>query len=188
MSRSGKYNEPEFHSVLLVEDDERFSGRLARAFADRGWNVHVAGNPTAAISLANEELIELAVIDLRLGSESGIEAVQALHAADAETVILMLTGYGSIATAVGAIRAGASDYLAKPADVDQLIAAYERLKAGISRDMPPPTAPSLDQVEWDHIHRVLQDCKGNVSHAARILGVHRRSLQRKLAKRPLPNG
>jgi len=137
---------------------------------------------------ANEELLDLAVIDLRLGGASGIEAVQALRKADAELVILMLTGYGSIATAVGALKAGASDYLTKPADVDQLLAAYERVKAGMPLTIPRSTVPSLDQVEWDHIHRVLQDCGGNISHAARILGVHRRSLQRKLAKRPLPNG
>jgi len=180
-------NVPDRPTVLLAEDDQRLSERLARAFENRGWRALVASNPGSAISLANDELLDLAVIDLRLGSASGIEAVQAIRAGDAETVILMLTGYGSIATAVGAMRAGASDYLTKLADADQLLAAYERVKSGMPADVPPATVPSLDQVEWDHIHRVLQDCGGNISHAARILGVHRRSLQRKLAKRPLPN-
>ena len=173
-------------AVLLVEDDARFRQRLAMAFEDRGWQTFVATNPAEAITIVSEQLVDLAVVDLRLGGESGIDAVCAVRKADLETVILVLTGYGSITTAVAAVRAGAADFLTKPADADQLLAAYERVKAGVVGPAPQATVASLDQVEWDHIHRVLQDCGGNISHAARMLGVHRRSLQRKLAKRPLP--
>jgi two-component system response regulator RegA len=174
-------------TVLLVEDDVRLSTRLARAFTDRGWTAMTASEPATALSQARDHLVDLAIVDLRLGKESGIEAVRAIAEADAETVILLLTGYGSIATAVAALKAGAADYLTKPADADQLLAAYERAKAGTHAQEIPTAVPSLDQVEWEHIQRVLTECEGNISHAAKLLGVHRRSLQRKLAKRPLPN-
>jgi two-component system response regulator RegA len=174
-------------TVLILDDDARFGARLARAFEDRGWRAWTAAQPTDAIALAEDQLLDLAVIDLRLGASSGIDAVRALRTLDAETVILLLTGYGSIATAVSALRAGASDYLTKPADADQLVAAFERQRAGVEDMAAPSTIPSLDQVEWEHIQRVLADCQGNISRAAKLLGVHRRSLQRKLAKRPMPN-
>jgi two-component system response regulator RegA len=174
-------------TVLIVEDDERFRERLARAFEDRGWQTFIAADPETASKVAVEQLADLAVVDLRLGTESGIEAVRVIHEADSETVILLLTGYGSIATAVAVMRAGAADYLTKPADVDQLLAAYERVKAGATGPAPQVAVASLDQVEWEHIQRVMADCDGNISRAARLLGVHRRSLQRKLGKRPLPN-
>lgn len=174
-------------TVLLVEDDMNLRQRLARAFADRGWQAFTAVDPAAAMAVVEDQLLDLAVVDLRLGAASGIEAVGSIRAADAETVILVLTGYGSIATAVAAMRAGASDYLTKPADTDQLVAAFDRVRAGAVPPAPPTAVPSLDQVEWEHIQRVVADCEGNISRAAKLLGVHRRSLQRKLAKRPLPN-
>ena len=106
--------------------------------------------------------------------------------ADGEPVTLVLTGYGSGAPAVAALRAGASDYLAKPADADQLLGAYERARRGVGQEAPPVAVPSLSRVEWEHIQRVLSDCDGNVTRAAALLGLHRRTLQRKLAKRPSP--
>jgi two-component system response regulator RegA len=187
MKSTSRDGDPEAPTVLIVEDDERFRERLARAFKDRGWDAFAVENPVEAAKAAGDQLADLAIVDLRLGAESGIEAVRAIHDADSETVILLLTGYGSIATAVAAMRAGAADYLTKPADADQLLAAYERVKAGVAGLASHTGVASLDQVEWEHIQRVLSDCDGNISRAARLLGVHRRSLQRKLAKRPLPN-
>jgi two-component system response regulator RegA len=120
------------------------------------------------------------VIDLRLPGESGLAIVRDLKALDPSTVIVVLTGYGSIATAVESIKLGATGYLTKPADADQILAALDGTTAAANQ-FP---APSLARVEWEHIHRVLADCDGNVSQAARMLGIHRRSLQRKLSKNP----
>ncbi|MDH5491913.1 MAG: response regulator, partial [Myxococcales bacterium] len=133
-----------------------------------------------------QESPEHALVDLRMPGRSGLELVQELHALDPTTKIVVLTGYGSIATAIEAVRLGATHYLTKPADVDEILAAFER------RDLPPgelpevpAEAPSLARVEWEHINRVLTECGGNVSQAARRLGIHRRSLQRKLSKYPV---
>jgi two-component system response regulator RegA len=170
-------------SLLLVDDDAIFRERLARAFRDRGWEVRTAGDHDEAMGLAHAESPEHAVVDLRMPGKSGLELVRDLHALDPATRIVVLTGYGSIATAVDAIKLGAAHYLAKPADADDILAAFERA------DAPPlePTAtdyaaPSLARAEWEHINRVLSDCGGNISEAARRLGLHRRSLQRKLAR------
>jgi len=167
-------------SVLLVEDDERFRDRLARALGARGCEVRAAATAAEALALAAHDSPELAVVDLKLGVDSGLDVVRSLHAIDPTTRIIVLTGYGSIATALESVRLGAVNYLTKPADADQVLAAFE------ARDVaPPPVAvPSLARVEWEHIQRVLADCDGNVSQAARLLGIHRRSLQRKLAKFP----
>jgi two-component system response regulator RegA len=121
-------------------------------------------------------------VDLRLGASDGIELVRALRALDAEMEIVVLTGYGSIVTAVDAVHAGATDYLAKPADAEQILVALR----GEGADAGPGEVPSLARVEWEHMQRVLADCDGNISEAARRLGLHRRSLQRKLSKYP-PN-
>jgi two-component system response regulator RegA len=173
-------------AVLVVDDDETFRGRLARAFRDRGHDAHTAKDHGEALSLARELSPDLAVVDLRMPGKSGLDVVRDLRAHDATTLIIVLTGYGSIATAIEAVRLGAIDYLTKPADVDQVLAAFER--GGRPRedvDQPPPgVAPSLARVEWEHIQRVLADCEGNITKAARILGIHRRSLQRKLAHYP----
>lgn len=170
-------------SLLLVDDDAVFRTRLARAFRDRGWDVRAASGYDEAMALAREESPEHAIVDLKMPGRSGLEVVRDLKANDAATKIVVLTGYGSIATAVEAVRLGAIGYVQKPADVDDLLAAFARA------ELPPlaPTpvdydAPSLARAEWEHIHRVLGDAGGNVSEAARRLGVHRRSLQRKLQK------
>lgn len=170
-------------SVLLVDDDATFRERLARALRDRGLEVRTAGDFDEAVARAREESPEIAVVDLRMPGRSGLELVSELHAIDAGTVILVLTGYGSIATAVDAVRRGASNYLPKPVDADELLAAVHRL-GGETSPVPEPVAPSLARAEWEHIQRVLADADGNVSEAARRLGVHRRSLQRKLQKLP----
>jgi two-component system response regulator RegA len=172
-------------SLLIVEDDAVLRVRLARAFRERGYEVREAPDGDAAIELAQADPPEHAVVDLRMPGRSGLEVVQALKEADPSTVIVVLTGYGSIATALEAVRLGATHYLTKPANADEIIAAFAR-----GRSLPVPATdeaspPSLARVEWEHINRVLADCGGNVSQAARLLGIHRRSLQRKLSKYPL---
>jgi two-component system response regulator RegA len=127
---------------------------------------------------------ELAVVDLRMPDGSGLDVVRGLKEMDAATKVVVLTGYGSIATALEAVRLGATHYLTKPADVDEILRAFDRDEAARSSSLGVEQAPSLARAEWEHIQRVLTDCEGNVSQAARVLGVHRRSLQRKLSKRP----
>jgi two-component system response regulator RegA len=172
-------------SVMIVDDDEVFRRRLARAFADRGYEVRTASSYDDAIAQAKDDSPQFAVVDLKMPRRSGLELVRDLKAIDPHTNIVVLTGYGSIATALDAIRLGATHYLPKPADVDDLIAAF-------ARDETPPLssndtgfpAPSLARAEWEHINRVLSDCGNNISEAARRLGMHRRSLQLKLRKHP----
>ncbi|HUH01436.1 MAG TPA: response regulator [Kofleriaceae bacterium] len=173
-------------SILLVDDDEVFRKRLARAFEERNYDVRAAGTFTEAVALAREESPEFAVVDMRMPGPSGLELVRELKKIDLATKIVVLTGYGSIATAVDAIRLGATHYLSKPADADDIVSAFAR---GDAPPLDPPDpdyqeAPSLARAEWEHINRVLSDCGGNISEAARRLGIHRRSLQRKLQKYP----
>ena len=172
-------------SILIVDDDEVFRTRLARAFRDRGYDVQAASHHAEALACAREDSPEMAVVDLRMPGPSGLELVRDLKALDPGTRILVLTGYGSIATAIEAVRIGATYYLAKPADVDDILAAFARGEAP-PLDPPPSdyAAPSLARAEWEHISRVLSDCGGSISEAARRLGLHRRSLQRKLQKYP----
>ena len=168
-------------TLLLVDDDEALRERLARALRARGYEVVTAGSGAEGIARAEEESPELAVLDLRMPDLSGMEVLRALRARDPSTRILILTGYGSIATAVEATRLGAIGYLPKPVDADEIVAAFEG--QGVE-GAPPAGTPSLARAEWEHIQRVLADCGGNVSEAARRLGIHRRSLQRKLQKYP----
>ncbi len=177
-------------SILIVDDDEVYRNRLARAFVDRGYDTKTAGDFDAAVVAATADSPELAVVDLKMPGKSGLELVKALREIDPSTKIVMLTGYGSIATAIDAVRLGATYYLSKPADADDIIGAFAR---GEAPPLEPPTpdstdykAPSLARAEWEHINRVLSDAGGNISEAARRLGIHRRSLQRKLQKYP-PN-
>ena len=137
---------------------------------------------------ARESGPDLAIVDLRMPGESGLDVIKSLRELDATITIIVLTGYGSIATALEAVRCGADYYLSKPVDVDQILHTYEAVRLSTLGDTPPPaTAPSLARVEWEHIQRVLTDCSGNVSQAAKLLGLHRRSLQRKLSKYPPRN-
>jgi two-component system response regulator RegA len=154
-----------------------------RAFRDRGFEVAGAGSFDEALAMAQSDTPELALVDLRLPGRSGLDLVKALKELDAGTSIVVLTGYGSISTAVDSVKLGATSYLTKPVDADQILAAFERTEP---TDRSAPTAQSLARVEWEHIQRVLADCDGNLSRAARVLGIHRRSLQRKLSKNPVP--
>jgi two-component system, response regulator RegA len=168
-------------TLLVVEDDDFLRDRLVRAFAERGFLVQGAASVSEARRLS-EEAPEYAVVDLRIGEESGLDVLRTLLAKDPATRVVVLTGYGSIATAVEAMRLGAVHYLTKPADADQILAA---LKRGASDPVPPANEPlSLARAEWEHINHVLLSVSGNISEAARRLGLHRRSLQRKLAKYP----
>jgi two-component system response regulator RegA len=171
--------------LLIVEDDDVLRARLTRAFRERGFEVREARDAAEAARLAGGEAPTHALVDLRLRDASGLEVVRALMAADGALAVVVLTGYGSIATALEAVRLGARHYLTKPADVDEILAAFDRDPAGSPPDEPTPV-PTLARVEWEHINRVLADCGGNVSEAARVLGIHRRSLQRKLARFPSP--
>ncbi|MDP9055322.1 MAG: response regulator [Acidobacteriota bacterium] len=172
--------------ALVVDDDDIFRNRLCRAFAARGWEAIGASDGATALELSSQSSPDLAVVDLRLAGMSGLEIVQSLRALDETTCIIMLTGYGSIATALTATRLGASHYLSKPADADQILNAYYQISEGSDAEpeLPDSPVPSLARVEWEHIQRVLTDCDGNVSQAAKLLGLHRRSLQRKLSKYP----
>jgi len=170
-------------SVLVVDDDDVFRTRLGKAFHDRGFDVRTAHSAAEAVRLAQQDSPEFAVVDLRMPGASGLDVVRELHVIDPASVIVMLTGYGSIATAVEALRAGAVHYLSKPVDIDQILAAFEGKTATPAASSLE--VPSLARVEWEHIQRVLSDCDGNISQAARLLGLHRRSLQRKLSKDPV---
>jgi len=171
--------------LLLVEDDALLRDRLARAFATRGFDVRTAADVGDAETAAAADPPELVVLDLRMPGGSGLDLIPKLLALDPATKIVVLTGYGSVATAIEAVRRGAVHYLTKPADADEILAAFSRDPRSPAGVVPEPFQPmSLDRVEWEHINRVLVDCDNNISEAARVLGIHRRSLQRKLTKFP----
>jgi two-component system, response regulator RegA len=172
----------EARTLLVVEDDELLRERLLRAFRDRGFLAQGAASLSEARQ-KSEDAPEYAVVDLRVGDDSGLDVLRTLLAKDPATRVVILTGYGSIATAVEAMRQGAVHYLTKPADADQIVAALQRGTA--SDDAKAAGEPlSLARAEWEHINHVLVSVSGNISEAARRLGLHRRSLQRKLAKYP----
>jgi two-component system, response regulator RegA len=167
-------------SLLIVDDDEPFLARLARAMERRGFEVKTAASVAEGIATAKSAPPAFAVIDLRLADGSGLDVVTALRTGRPDTRIVMLTGYGNIATAVAAVKAGALDYLAKPADADQVEAAL--LARELSLPPPPQNPMSADRVRWEHIQRVFEQCDRNVSETARRLNMHRRTLQRILSK------
>lgn len=171
-------------SILVVDDDAPLRERLARAFAERGLEVLQASDHAAALAIARERPIDRAVVDLRMPGPGGLVVVQELRALQPAIQVVVVTGYGSIATAVEAMRLGARDYLTKPAHADQILATFEADHDAAPSE-PDYEVPSLARVEREHIERVLQECNGNVSRAARVLGMHRRTLQYKLAKFPV---
>jgi two-component system, response regulator RegA len=170
-------------SFLLVDDDASFRTRLVKALETRGLKAYPAANGAEALELAAVTKPEAAIVDMRMpGGMSGLDVVKALAERYPDMEIVVLTGYGSIATAVEAVRLGAINYLQKPLDTEQILAAFDIENAPELH--PNEDTPSLARVEWEHIQRVLTDCEGNISLAARRLGLHRRSLQRKLGKLP----
>jgi len=168
-------------SLLLVDDDTAFLTRLERAMARRGFTVRTADSVAAGLAAVNEQPPAFAVVDLRLEDGNGLEVVSALHQKRPDARAVVLTGYGNIATAVTAVKLGAMDYLSKPADADDVINAL--LATGEDKPEPPENPMSADRVRWEHIQRVYELCDRNVSETARRLNMHRRTLQRILAKR-----
>ncbi|MDR3517560.1 MAG: ActR/PrrA/RegA family redox response regulator transcription factor [Azospirillaceae bacterium] len=167
-------------SLLIVDDDAPFRSRLARAMEKREFDVVAVDSVALGIEVAQESAPAFAVIDLRLGDGSGLDVVAALRDARPEARIVVLTGYGNIATAVAAVKAGAVDYLPKPADADAVESAL--LADGRTLPPPPENPMSADRVRWEHIQRVFEQCERNVSETARRLKMHRRTLQRILNK------
>ena len=168
-------------SLLVLDDDAAFRTRLTRALQGRGFDVVSVGSVQEAIDAARQAPPAFAVLDLRLEDGSGLQVVEELHRRRPDAKVVMLTGYGNIATAVAAVKAGALDYLSKPADADDVVKA---LLADPSHKPTPPDNPmSADRVRWEHIQRVYELCGHNVSETARRLNMHRRTLQRILAKR-----
>jgi len=167
-------------TLLLVDDDGPFRQRLAQAMERRGYDVAQADSVAAGIAAAKARPPLFAVVDLRLGDGSGLDVVTALREARPETRIVVLTGYGNIATAVAAVKQGALDYLPKPADADAVDSALQQQGDALP---PPPEQPmTADRVRWEHIQRVFEQCDRNVSETARRLRMHRRTLQRILQK------
>ncbi len=177
-------SEPTEHpSLLIVDDDTTFCDVLAKAMSKRGFNVTCAHTIDEALVNAESFTPEFAIVDLKLSNDSGLMLVEKLKTIDPGTRIVMLTGYASIATAVEAIKLGATHYLAKPVDADEIMKAFERTTG--DSDVEISTNPlSVGRLEWEYIHRILTENDNNISVTARILNMHRRTLQRKLAKKP----
>lgn len=171
--------------IMLVDDSYILRDRLAEAFVERGFEVVTAGTADEAVELFRRQPTDLAVVDLRMPGRSGLTIITQLKEISADVKVLILSGFGSIATAIEAVKMGAVNFLPKPADADDILLAFSRSSdecdfVDTAESIPVPT---LAQAEWEHIHRVLADCDNNISEAARRLGIHRRSLQRKLRKR-----
>lgn len=170
-------------TLLLADDDVTFCQVLAQALQKRGFDVSVAHDVGGAITLARHDPPEYAVVDLKMSGDSGLVLVKALQELEADTRIVVLTGYASIATAVEAIKLGATHYLSKPADADEVIAAFYKGEGDASTPLSAQPL-SVERMEWEHIQRVLNEHQGNISATARALKMHRRTLQRKLGKNP----
>lgn len=168
-------------TFLLIDDDETFTRVLARSLSKRGYQVHTASCAKEALALAASQPFSKALIDLKMEGETGLQLIPALKQQQPELAIVMLTGYSSIATTVEAIKLGAMNYLCKPANIDEILYAF----SDDSSPRIPDSPPSVDRLEWEHIHKVLNENEGNISATARALGMHRRTLQRKLQKKPV---
>ncbi len=178
-------NKPIKPTLLLVDDDKIFGDVLSVALAKRDFSVEVARTTDEAIDSISVNIPDYAIIDLRIGERSGLTLVEHLHKQTNETRTVVLTGYGSIATAVEAIKKGAQQYLTKPAAVDDIIAALTGDKRRSEKTLDSTRRPSVKRLEWEHIQSVLNEHNGNISATARALGMHRRTLQRKLQKYPV---
>jgi len=169
--------------LLIVEDDETFSSTLTTALEKKGFTVFSSNSIDSAIHTANQCKPEYALIDLRLGNDSGLQIIPILKKLNCKIKIVVLTGYASIATAVEAIKLGAIQYLTKPASSDEIYQAFFKPE-GNTKQKLEPNPMSVKRLEWEHIQKILNENKGNLSATARALGMHRRTLQRKLNKRP----
>lgn len=169
---------------LLVDDDDAFSRVLARALDRRGFSCRLANDPEQALALLQQCCFRRAVVDLKIESHSGLALIASLKQQQADIEIVMLTGYSSVATAVEAVKLGAVNYLCKPATTDEILTAFTT-PDGNPEVTIPEHRPSIDRLEWEHIQKVLNEQGGNVSATARVLGMHRRTLQRKLQKKPV---
>jgi two-component system response regulator RegA len=172
---------PDDRTLMVVDDDAPLRNRLARALQSRGFEVVTAESVAEGLQIARTSPPAFAVVDMRLGDGSGLQVVEELHVRRPDMRVVMLTGYGNIATAVAAVKAGAVDYLSKPADADDVMKAL--LATEDTLPEPPDNPMSADRVRWEHIQRVYELCNHNVSETARRLNMHRRTLQRILAKR-----
>ncbi|MFK7878871.1 ActR/PrrA/RegA family redox response regulator transcription factor [Roseobacter sp.] len=181
MLDASELNLEEDTSLLLVDDDEPFLRRLAKAMEKRGFAVETAGSVAAGKAIATARPPAFAVVDLRLEDGNGLDVVEVLREYRPDVRVVVLTGYGAIATAVAAVKIGATDYLSKPADAADIVNAL--LAHGDNMPPPPENPMSADRVRWEHIQRVYELCDRNVSETARRLSMHRRTLQRILAKR-----
>lgn len=170
-------------SLLLVDDDATFCQVMAKALQRRGFEVQIAHDVAQATYLAEREPPEYALIDLKMPGDSGLVLVRRLHALEPATRIVVLTGFASVATAIEAIKLGAVHYLAKPVDADEVVAAFDRTEGDAGTEINHSPL-SVDRLEWEHIQRILTEHEGNISATARALNMHRRTLQRKLSKRP----
>lgn len=172
------------HKLLIIEDDAVFARTLARSFERRGYAVQVLNGPEEVEATARAFVPTRAVVDLRLGGSSGLACVKQLHDLDPTMRIVVLTGFASISTAVEAVKLGATNYLMKPANTDDIEAAFDRVDGDVDTELKArPT--SIKTLEWEHIHQTLADTNYNLSEAARRLGLHRRTLARKLDKKHL---
>lgn len=181
MTDAAAFDLPADRSLLIVEDDKSFLTRLARAMESRGFSVATAETVAEGLLQVESAPPAFAVVDMRLGDGNGLDVISALNRRRPDARAIVLTGYGNIATAVNAVKLGAVDYLAKPADADDVIAALLALDG--QRPQPPEHPMSADRVRWEHIQRIYELCGRNVSETARRLNMHRRTLQRILAKR-----
>jgi len=170
--------------LLIIDDDEMFCHVLNRALTRRGYEVMVAHDAEQALTMAAQFLPSMATLDLKLENSSGLKLLPELIGIAPHCRIVVLTGYSSIATAVEAIKLGAANYLCKPVDADDVLAAFERQQGDPDIELAD-NPPSINRITWEHIQKVLQEHDGNISATARALGMHRRTLQRKLQKRPV---
>jgi len=171
-------------TLLLVDDDEIFCNVLQLALTRRGYQVSTAHNVTQGYQVAQQNPPEFAIVDLSMPDDSGLVMIEKLKQLDKHTKVVVLTGYSSVATAVEAVKLGAIHYLTKPADVEEIINAFDRESGDASIEVAAKPI-SVNRLEWEHLQKVLMDCDNNISEAARQLGMHRRTLQRKLQKRPV---
>lgn len=175
----------EISRILVVDDDEAFRFTLAKSLRRRGLEAFAAASGDEALRVLREHEVDACVLDLKLEGESGLHLLPQLLALRPELAVVVLTGYASIATAVEAVKAGAINYLSKPADTDEILAALEGTAHVEAEEVLEAQPMSVDRLEWEHIQRVLTENQGNISETARALGMHRRTLQRKLQKRPV---